>query len=56
MLIHRPTEDAAVMNVKAPRLSVERVLDLLIVARATGDRCGELLFDRMLDRAIGGVQ
>lgn len=53
MLIRRPTEDAAVDNLTARRLSLERVADLLIVARATGDRYGEVLFDHMLDRAMG---
>lgn len=55
-MVHRPTEDAALGNVRPVRVSVDRVADLLIVARATGDRYGEVLFDHMLDRAMGGVQ
>ncbi|WNI15235.1 hypothetical protein [Actinacidiphila sp. ITFR-21] len=52
-VVRRPTEDAAVDKVTARRLSPARVADLLIVARATGDRYGALLFDKMLDRAMG---
>lgn len=50
--VRRPTEDAA--NLADPPLPpIGRLADLLIIARATGDRCGELLFDRRLTRALG---
>lgn len=51
-LVRRPTEDAALRNVRPARVSTARVADLLIVARATGDRYGEVLFDHLLDRAL----
>jgi hypothetical protein len=52
--VRRPTEDAADLNDR-PMPPVIRIADLLITARATGDRYGELLFDKMLDRAMGGA-
>ncbi|MFD5790732.1 hypothetical protein ACFWH1_29450 [Streptomyces sp. NPDC127037] len=33
---------------------VERVADLLIDARAAGDRCGAQLLDCLLDRVLAG--
>lgn len=54
--IPRPTEGAALRTVRSAQVSPERVADLLIVARATGDRYGEVLFDHILDRALGGAQ
>jgi hypothetical protein len=54
--VRRPTEDAALRQLKPSRVSPERVADLLTVARATGDRYGEVLFDHILDRALGGVR
>lgn len=53
-IVRRPTEDAALRNIHTRRLSPARVADLLIVARATGDRYGEVLFDHLLDRTLGG--
>lgn len=53
--IRRPTEDAANLTSR-PALSAIRLADLLIVARATGDRYGEVLFDKMLDRVMGGAR
>ncbi|MFI9174867.1 hypothetical protein [Streptomyces lincolnensis] len=51
--IHRPTEYAAVMGLKArPLPSADRVADLLIVARATDDRYGARLFSALLDRIL----
>ncbi|MFH9369112.1 hypothetical protein ACH4K8_25925 [Streptomyces anulatus] len=54
-LVHRPTERAAMgsvhYNVQTP--PAERIVDLLFVARATGDRYGQRLFSRLLDRALG---
>ena len=55
-MVNRPTERAAMTNRKGRRLSPERVADLLIIARATGDRYGEVLFDHLLDRAMGGAR
>lgn len=53
--VRRPTEKAADLTDR-PTPPAIRIADLLIVARATGDRYGELLFDRMLDRALGGAR
>lgn len=53
--IRRPTEKAANLTDRKTPPAV-RIADLLIVARATGDRYGELLFDKMLDRALGGAR
>jgi hypothetical protein len=52
--VRRPTEDAALRNTTRARVSPARVADLLIVARATSDRYGEVLFDHLLDRALRG--
>ncbi|MFI6856522.1 hypothetical protein [Streptomyces sp. NPDC050416] len=53
-LVHRPTEYAAVMGSKArPLPPASRVVDLLIVARATDDRYGARLFSALLDRILG---
>jgi len=41
-------------NCTRARVSPLRVADLLIVARATGDRYGEVLFDHLLDRTLRG--
>lgn len=52
-LAHRPTENAAVYTTSksAPVLPpLEVLLDLVINARATGDRYGARHFDCMLDR------
>lgn len=38
-------------NVQTP--PAERIVDLLFVARATGDRYGQRLFSCLLDRALG---
>ena len=53
--VSRPTEKAANLTDR-PTPPAIRIADLLIVARATGDRYGEVLFDRMLDRALGGAR
>lgn len=53
--IRRPTEKAADLTDRKTPPAV-RLVDLLIVARATGDRYGEVLFDKMLDRALGGAR
>lgn len=52
-VVSRPTERVALRNAKAARVSPQRVADLLIIARATGDRYGEVLFDHILDRVLG---
>jgi hypothetical protein len=54
--VRRPTEDAALRNTRPARVSPARVADLLIVARATSDRYGEVLFDHILDRTLGGTR
>lgn len=51
--VRRPTEQAANLNDR-PLPPLGRLVDLLIVARATQDRCGARLFDHQLDRALGG--
>jgi hypothetical protein len=53
--VRRPTEKAADLTDRRTP-PVVRIADLLIVARATGDRYGELLFDKMLDRALDGAR
>ncbi|WUD74615.1 hypothetical protein OG937_24435 [Streptomyces sp. NBC_00510] len=56
--VRRPTEDAAVYAVsRSPRPlpPITVLADLLIVARAIGDRHGEQRFDRMLDRKLRGA-
>lgn len=53
--VRRPTETAADLTGRPP-LPLGRLVDLLIVARATGDRYGARLFDHQLDRVIGGVR
>lgn len=53
--VSRPTEKAADLTDR-PTPPAIRIADLLIVARATGDRYGEVLFDHMLDRALGGAR
>lgn len=53
--VRRPTEQAANLTDR-PTPPAIRIADLLIVARATGDRYGEVLFDHMLDRALGGAR
>ena len=53
--VRRPTEKAANLTDRRIPPAI-RIADLLIVARATGDRYGEVLFDRMLERAIGGAR
>lgn len=56
-MVRRPTEDAAVQAAcQSPRRlpPVARVADLLIVARATGDRYGQRQFSLMLDRVLRG--
>lgn len=58
-IVRRPTEDRALGLAEAkPRTlpPAERLADLLIVARVTGDRYGARIFDCMLDRAMGAAQ
>lgn len=53
--ISRPTENAAMhAHRPAPLPPAERVIDLLIVARATDDRYGARHFSALLDRVLGG--
>lgn len=54
-VVRRPTEDAANLDPR-PLPPVGLLVDLLIVARATGDRYGARLFDYQLDRALGGAR
>ncbi|MFB7555320.1 hypothetical protein [Streptomyces brevispora] len=59
-IVNRPTEAAALGAVSSQRRiqtppSVNRLADLLIVARATGDRYGAQLFGCLLDRALGST-
>lgn len=53
--IRRPTERAASLADR-PLPSLGRLIDLLIVARATGDQYGARLFDCQLDRVLGGAR
>jgi hypothetical protein len=56
--IPRPTEDAAIGAAsRSPRAlpPVVVLADLLIAARATGDRYGARHFDSMLDRKLRGA-
>lgn len=53
--ISRPTEHAALRSYRpAPLPPAERVVDLLIVARATDDRYGARYFSALLDRILEG--
>ncbi|GGK14524.1 hypothetical protein GCM10011583_53110 [Streptomyces camponoticapitis] len=52
-IVSRPTERAALSSPARPLPPVSRVADLLIVARATGDRYGARHFSSMLDRLLG---
>lgn len=50
-LVRRPTEAAAVARTADPTLPpLGRLLDLVVVARATCDRYGERHFGHLLDR------
>lgn len=52
----RPTERAALQHARAPLPPAERVIDLLIAARATDDRYGARHFSALLDRVLGKDQ
>lgn len=54
--VRRPTEDAAIGAAPRPKVSTERLADLLVEARWHGDRYGARLLDCMLDRATGLAQ
>ncbi len=56
--VARPTEGAAIGRTPAvpPLPPLGRLLDLVIVARATDDRHGAQLFSHMLDRALGAAR
>lgn len=56
-VVRRPTEDAALASPPRRLPASDSVMDLLIVARATGDAFGARHFSAMLDRilGIGGV-
>jgi hypothetical protein len=54
--IPRPTEDAALRRLDRPLPPLGRIVDLLIIARATDDQYGARHFDHLLDRALGGIR
>lgn len=54
-MVRRPTEERAIHRADSAPVQlppVARLADLLIVARATGDRYGARHFDCLLDRAL----
>lgn len=55
-LVSRPTERAALQHARVPLPPAERVIDLLIAARATDDRYGARHFSALLDRILKGGQ